>query len=40
LRLPDAIVLDTAIVHASRMILTFDRQLAEEARTREIDSPH
>lgn len=40
LRLPDAIVLDTAIVHAARMILTFDRQLAAEARTREIDSPH
>lgn len=39
LRLPDAIVLDTAIVHAARMILTFDQQLAAEASTRAISSP-
>lgn len=39
LRLPDAIVLDVAIVHAASMILTFDRQLAAEARTRAISSP-
>jgi predicted nucleic acid-binding protein len=39
LRLPDAIVLDTAIVHAASMILTFDRQLAAEATTRAIASP-
>ena len=39
LRLPDAIVLDTAIVHAASTILTFDQQLASEARTRAIASP-
>jgi predicted nucleic acid-binding protein len=39
LRLPDAIVLDTAIVHAASMILTYDQQLAEEAKTRAIASP-
>ena len=39
LRLPDAIVLDTAIVHGASMILTFDQQLAAEARVRSIESP-
>ena len=39
LRLPDAIVLDTAIVHGASMILTFDQQLAAEARSRSIESP-
>ena len=39
LRLPDAIVLDTAIVHAASMILTFDQRLASEAKTRAIASP-
>lgn len=39
LRLPAAIVLDTAIIHAATMILTFDQQLAAEATTRAIASP-
>ena len=36
LRLPDAIVLDTAIINAANMILTFDQQLAAEAKARAI----
>jgi predicted nucleic acid-binding protein len=39
LRLPDVIVLDTALVHAASAILTFDRQLAAEATGRSIASP-
>jgi predicted nucleic acid-binding protein len=36
LRLPDAIVLDTATFHGATMILTFDRELAATARSRSI----
>ena len=39
LRLPGAIVLDTAIVNAATMILTFDQQLATEAKYRSIRTP-
>jgi predicted nucleic acid-binding protein len=39
LRLPDVIVLDTAIFHAATAILTFDQQLAAEATGRSIASP-
>lgn len=39
LRLPDAIVLDTAIVNAASMILTFDQQLAAAANDRAIATP-
>ncbi|CAN5395566.1 hypothetical protein BH23ACT6_BH23ACT6_20680 [soil metagenome] len=39
LRLPDAIVLDTAITHAAVMILTFDRGLAAAAQANSISAP-
>ena len=39
LRLPDVIVLDTALVHGATAILTFDRELAAAATTRSIASP-
>ncbi len=39
MRLPDVIVLDTAIVHAAHAILTFDQRLATEAQARSIASP-
>jgi len=39
LRLPDAIVLDTALINAATMILTFDQQLAAEANDRAIATP-
>ena len=39
LRLPDSIVLDTAVVGGASAILTFDRQLAVEATGRSIACP-
>lgn len=39
LRLPDSIVLDTAVVGGASAILTFDRQLAAEATGRSIACP-
>jgi hypothetical protein len=39
LRLPDSIVLDTAVVGGARAILTVDRQLATEAAGRSIACP-
>jgi predicted nucleic acid-binding protein len=39
LRLPDSIVLDTAVVGGANAILTFDRQLAAEATGRSIACP-
>ena len=39
LRLPDSIVLDTAVVGGANAILTFDRQLAVEATGRSIACP-
>lgn len=39
LRLPDSIVLDTALVGGAEAILTFDRQLASEALGRAIACP-
>ncbi len=39
LRLPDSIVLDTAVVGGASAILTFDRQLAAEAAGRSIACP-
>ena len=39
LRLPDSIVLDTAVVGGANAILTFDRQLATEATRRSIACP-
>ena len=39
LRLPDVIVLDTALVHGATSILTFDQALAAEATARSIASP-
>jgi predicted nucleic acid-binding protein len=39
LRLPDAIVLDTAVVGGATAILTFDRQLAVAAADRSIACP-
>ncbi len=36
LRLPDAIVIDTALRHKARAIATFDRKLAAEASRRQI----
>lgn len=37
LRLPDAIVLDTAISHQARAIATFDTRLAASARTHGLE---
>jgi predicted nucleic acid-binding protein len=39
LRLPDSIVLDTAVVGGANAILTFDQQLAVVAMGRSIDCP-
>jgi predicted nucleic acid-binding protein len=39
LRLPNAIVLDTALINAASTILTFDQQLAAEANDRAIATP-
>ncbi len=39
LRLPDAIVLDLAIVRGAATILTFDRELAAAATSRSIAAP-
>ncbi len=36
LRLPEAIVLDTAILHGARAIITFDNKLASRARERSL----
>jgi len=39
LRLPDVVVLDTALVHGATTILTFDAGLAAVARNRSIAAP-
>lgn len=39
LRLPDVIVLDTAITHAATSIFTFDERLAVVARSMSIECP-